>query len=56
MNERQLSPYAKVTDTGVDPKVAARQAKRDAWDDAADTGPQEEEVDIGEKLPPIVVK
>ena len=40
----------------MDPKIAARQAKRDAWDAAADVGPQEEEVDIGEKLPPIVVK
>ena len=52
---RQVSLYAKATDTGVDPKVAARQAKRDAWDAAADVGPQEVEVDIGEKLPPIVV-
>eukprot|EP00252_Welwitschia_mirabilis_P008190 TRINITY_DN19910_c0_g4_i1.p1 TRINITY_DN19910_c0_g4~~TRINITY_DN19910_c0_g4_i1.p1 ORF type:complete len:287 (-),score=61.89 TRINITY_DN19910_c0_g4_i1:558-1418(-) len=35
-----LSPYAQVTDTGVDPKVAAQRAKID-WDAAAEINPED---------------
>ncbi|OAE25772.1 hypothetical protein AXG93_4368s2320 [Marchantia polymorpha subsp. ruderalis] len=48
------SPYAKVTNTGVDPRVAAERAKVD-WDTAADITPGEEKKDLGESLPPVVV-
>ncbi|KAG6548682.1 hypothetical protein Mapa_009836 [Marchantia paleacea] len=47
------SPYAKVTNTGVDPRVAAERAKVD-WDTAADITPGEEKKDLGETLPPVV--
>ncbi|KAL2650981.1 hypothetical protein R1flu_019109 [Riccia fluitans] len=47
------SPYAKVTDTGVDPRIAAERAKVD-WDTAADITPGEGKKDLGETLPPVV--
>ena len=48
------SPYAKVTPTGVDPKVAAQRAKID-WDAAADFQPGEEQKDLSDMVPPVVV-
>lgn len=48
------SPYAKVTPTGVDPKVAAQRAKVD-WDAAAEIGPGEEPKDLSDMVPPVVV-
>lgn len=47
------SPYAKVTDTGVDPRLAAQRAKVD-WDSAAEIQPGEEKKDLSEVLPPAV--
>jgi hypothetical protein len=47
------SPYAKVTPTGVDPKVAAQRAKVD-WDAAAEIGPGEEPKDLSDMVPPVV--
>ncbi|KAL3700752.1 hypothetical protein R1sor_018774 [Riccia sorocarpa] len=47
------SPYAKVTNTGVDPRIAAERAKID-WDTAADITPGEGKKDLGESLPPVV--
>lgn len=46
-----LSPYAKVTPTGVDPAVAARRAGLSDWDRAAELPQQEEEKSLGERLP-----
>eukprot|EP01018_Ginkgo_biloba_P028789 Gb_22829 [translate_table: standard] len=46
------SPYAKVTNTGVDPKLAAQRAKVD-WDAAAEILPGDEK-DNSESLPPAV--
>ena len=48
------SPYAKVTPTGVDPKVAAQRAKID-WDAAAEIEPGEEPKDLSDMVPPVVV-
>ncbi|XP_024397723.1 ycf3-interacting protein 1, chloroplastic [Physcomitrium patens] len=47
------SPYAKVTPTGVDPKVAAQRAKVD-WDAAAEIQPGEEPKDLSDMVPPVV--
>lgn len=46
------SPYAKATDTGVDPEVAAKRLNID-WDSAADVEPGDENDEI--KVPPAVV-
>lgn len=46
------SLYAKATDTGVDPEVAAKRLDID-WDSAADIELEEEEVEI--EVPPAVV-
>lgn len=46
------SPYARATDTGVDPKVAAQRAKVD-WDAATEI-PTEDEKDMDNSLPPAV--
>lgn len=49
-----LSPYAKVTETGVNPKVAAQRAKVDL--DAATEIPAENKKNIGDSLPPVVTE
>ena len=48
------SPYAKMTPTGVDPKLAAQRAKVD-WDAAAEIQPGEEPKDLSDMVPPVVV-
>lgn len=48
-----LSPYARVTNTGVDPKVAAARRAQADWDAAAEIGPGEDSVTV--KVPPAVV-
>ncbi|KAG1368356.1 Ycf3-interacting protein 1, chloroplastic [Cocos nucifera] len=45
------SPYAKATDTGVDPEVAAKRLNID-WDSAADVEPGDENDEI--EVPPAV--
>ncbi|KAG0604399.1 hypothetical protein M758_10G169600 [Ceratodon purpureus] len=47
------SPYAKMTPTGVDPKLAAQRAKVD-WDAAAEIQPGEEPKDLSDMVPPVV--
>eukprot|EP00249_Psilotum_nudum_P019682 c27369_g1_i1 orf=973-1803(-) len=47
------SPYARVTDTGIDPRVSAQRAKID-WDAAAEIQPGDQTKYIGEKLPTVV--
>jgi hypothetical protein len=49
-----VSPYAKVTPTGVDPKLAAQRAKVD-WDAAAEIQPGEDPKDLSDMVPPVVV-
>lgn len=50
--KRSKSLYAKATDTGVDPKVAAKRLNID-WDSAAEIEADDEDVD--EVVPPAVV-
>jgi hypothetical protein len=49
------SPYAKVTPTGVDPKLAAQRARVD-WDAAAEIQPGAEQKELTDMVPPAVVK
>jgi len=49
-----LSPYAQVTTTGVDPKVAAQRAKVDL--DALTEIPAENKKNMGDSLPPAVTE
>ncbi len=49
------SPYAKVTPTGVDPKLAAQRARID-WDAAAEIQPGAEQKELTDMVPPAVVK
>lgn len=49
-----LSPYAQVTATGVDPKVAAQRAKVDL--DTMNEIPAENEKNMGDSLPPVVTE
>eukprot|EP00897_Mesotaenium_endlicherianum_P006704 jgi/Mesen1/6061/ME000031S05334 len=49
------SPYAAVTKTGVDPKIAAQRARADqAWDAALETTEKVEEKSLSDVLPPWV--
>ena len=47
-----MSPYAKTTDTGVDPRIKAQRLKVD-WDKAAEIEPGKESDDPN--VPPVVV-
>jgi hypothetical protein len=47
------SPYAKVTPTGVDPKLAAQRARID-WDAAAEIQPGAEQKELTDMVPPAV--
>ncbi|CAM6045779.1 unnamed protein product [Sphagnum compactum] len=47
------SPYAKVTPTGVDPKLAAQRARID-WDAAAEIQPGAEQQELTDMVPPAV--
>lgn len=47
------SPYAKVTPTGVDPKLAAQRARVD-WDAAAEIQPGAEQKELTDMVPPAV--
>eukprot|EP00244_Chara_vulgaris_P003082 TRINITY_DN1551_c0_g1_i5.p1 TRINITY_DN1551_c0_g1~~TRINITY_DN1551_c0_g1_i5.p1 ORF type:complete len:191 (+),score=51.12 TRINITY_DN1551_c0_g1_i5:244-816(+) len=48
-----VSPYAAITDTGIDPVVAQRVARQE-FDEAANVGPSEETKELGDILPPWV--
>ncbi len=48
-------PYAKVTPTGVDPKLVAQRAHVD-WDAAAEIQPGAEQKELTDMVPPAVVK
>ncbi|GBG61489.1 hypothetical protein CBR_g21832 [Chara braunii] len=48
-----VSPYAAITDTGIDPAVAQRVARRE-FDEAANVGATEETKELGDILPPWV--
>ena len=48
------SPYAKMTPTGVDPKLAAQRARVD-WDAATEFTAGEEPKDLSDMVPPAVV-
>ena len=51
-NNATVSPYAKTTDTGVDPRIKAQRLKVD-WDEAAEIQTGEESDDPN--VPPVVV-